>query len=658
MRPRLIWFIATLCALVVLGAMGLLTRHILRLESERQVAQADAELGERLRLALWRMDSEASATLILENNRPPSQFRAFYAPTNTWSNDLTNLSNGEILQASPLLTETPDYAVIHFELDNEGLRSPQSPQGTAFNLALNQGMTPERLADGRAKWERLRVLLQEKPDLDPSLSNNRDYLLSLNIPYQPSIPDQALNASNDIYQEKLPEEAQTAFLKDAPTQQSQSVYNDNEFQKRSEVVFRNTRLGEIAKGNFEKSQSDSSPSKAAVKAEPSPKQEVKAAAPSQAAAPQSGSGPADDKPSTSTLMRGEAVASPYRALWIAGELFLIRTLEDGQGRHLQGIWLQHQTLAQNLLLAIEDLLPNASLLPRQETDAASPLSLVSLPWVLNPGPTIAYTLDQWTPLLLLLLVAWIASILALLAGGILLRGVLSLSERRATFVSSVTHELRTPLTTFRLYAEMLAGGMIKDPAKQQSYASTLKTEATRLSHLVENVLAYSRVERGSARARIEEITLHNLWDRLAPRLRERAAQSDLDLVIDSPDQWRDCRLHTDLTAVEQILFNLVDNAGKYAAPTSQPRELRISVIVVPGTLTISIRDFGPGIDPQETRRLFQPFHKSARDAAHSQPGVGLGLALSRRLARALGGDLRLENQNPGCLFHLSLPFKE
>ena len=75
------------------------------------------------------------------------------------------------------------------------------------------------------------------------------------------------------------------------------------------------------------------------------------------------------------------------------------------------------------------------------------------------------------------------------------------------FVSAVTHELRTPLTTFRLYSEMLASGMVQDETQKKNYLGTLEAEAGRLSHLVENVLAYARIERGSARAQVESVSI-------------------------------------------------------------------------------------------------------------------------------------------------------
>jgi signal transduction histidine kinase len=112
----------------------------------------------------------------------------------------------------------------------------------------------------------------------------------------------------------------------------------------------------------------------------------------------------------------------------------------------------------------------------------------------------------------------------------------------------------------------------------------------------------------------------------------------------------------DVMAVEQILFNLTDNACKYAAPDTITRELRVNVTADSKWIRIEVEDFGPGLPPGQLRMLFQPFSKSATEAAHSAPGVGLGLALSRRLAREVGGDLSYEAKlSRGATFCLRLP---
>src|ERR1043165_39773 len=109
-----------------------------------------------------------------------------------------------------------------------------------------------------------------------------------------------------------------------------------------------------------------------------------------------------------------------------------------------------------------------------------------------------------------LMAAWACIELTIVATAVTLRGIVSLSERRGAFVSAVTHELRTPLTTFKMYSEMLASDMVRDAQKRRQYLETLCSEANRLSHLVENVLAYARLERGSARGRVETVMLVNL----------------------------------------------------------------------------------------------------------------------------------------------------
>jgi signal transduction histidine kinase len=233
---------------------------------------------------------------------------------------------------------------------------------------------------------------------------------------------------------------------------------------------------------------------------------------------------------------------------------------------------------------------------------------------------------------------------------------MKLSDRRATFVSAVTHELRTPLTTFHLYSDMLAEGMVKDEAKKKSYLTTMRREAERLNHLVENVLSYSRVERGSARTQHERISLEALVERMEPRLVERARKDNANLQVDSIEEADQVVLETDLTAVEQIVFNLVDNACKYGLPDEGERTVHLRATNGGRRARIEVCDEGGGIARADLKKLFRPFHKSAHDAAHSKPGVGLGLALCRRLARDLGGDLKIDvDRDEGACFILELP---
>lgn len=341
---------------------------------------------------------------------------------------------------------------------------------------------------------------------------------------------------------------------------------------------------------------------------------------------------------------------PMRAVWIGSDLFLLRqysiALSGILEKGVQGVWLDHEILKQRLLAGVTDLLPRADLTPFTAA-AQDPLALVSFPYRLARNEAAP---PATPPLNKPLLVGWAAVILAILTASLLVQGVMRLSERRASFVSAVTHELRTPLTTFRLYSDMLESGAVK-PEKRGDYLRVLSREADRLSHLVENVLSFSKIERGSARSMVRESTVAELLEPMRERLEARLATAGMTLKMASPCA---VRVRVDSAAVEHIMFNLIDNSAKYAAAGGPP-EVAIQIKVAERSVEIIVTDHGPGIPLTERRRIFRAFHKSAREAAESRPGVGLGLALSRRLATSLGGGLACIDSNEGACFVLRLP---
>jgi len=351
---------------------------------------------------------------------------------------------------------------------------------------------------------------------------------------------------------------------------------------------------------------------------------------------------------------GTVREGPLTPLWQGETLLLARRVTVGAQDYVQGCWLNWPELKKWLLGAAADLLPSPDLVPVPGDPAEEPSRmLAAIPARLVPGEVPRLERATLTPIRLSLGIAWLCVVLAAAAIGFLLRGALSLSERRGAFVSAVTHELRTPLTTFRMYAEMLAEGMVPDPARRKQYLTTLCVEADRLSHLVENVLAYARLERGRRPGPAAPIAVRALLAAGAGRLRARAEQARMELAIEGEEPALEAIVRADAGAVDQVLFNLVDNACKYAS-AAEDRRIHLTVEERGASVAIAVSDHGPGI--AATRRLFQPFSKSARDAANSAPGVGLGLALSRRLLRAMGGDLRFEGRDGGgARFAVVLP---
>jgi signal transduction histidine kinase len=347
-----------------------------------------------------------------------------------------------------------------------------------------------------------------------------------------------------------------------------------------------------------------------------------------------------------------AEGGPARPLWIGEELVVVRRVTVDGEPQLHGSWIDWPRLRQRLLTQIHDLLPAARLEPAGTGDADGPHLLATLPVRLEPGDPPALELAG-RPLAPSLVLGWLGTLVAALAMAAVLRAALAASERRAAFVSAVTHELRTPLTTFRMYAEMLEAGMV-DADKRERYLATLRREADRLGELVENVLAYARIESDRAPLAPETLAVGRLFERVRERLEERSRAAGLQLHVDVDPALHDATVRVDPSAVEQILFNLVDNAAKYAPSRDMELELRASV-GARGRVELGVRDHGPGIDAAEREAIFEPFTKARAHAAGTQPGVGLGLALSRRLARQLGGDLRVEAAEPGARFVLTVP---
>jgi signal transduction histidine kinase len=342
-------------------------------------------------------------------------------------------------------------------------------------------------------------------------------------------------------------------------------------------------------------------------------------------------------------------------LWIRGQLMLARRVVAGGNQYVQGCLLDWPGIKAVLLETISDLLPAADFEPVEVLPADEGRMLAALPVRLLPGSLRVDGDGRLSPILLSLAVAWTCMSLAAAAVGGLVAGVLRLSRRRESFVTAVTHELRTPLTTFQMYAEMLAEGMVREGPQQRQYLATLRAEAVRLTHLVENVLSYARLERGRSDGRRESLPLGPWIERLSERLLARAEEAGMHLVIEAGEAVRAATVRANPSAAEQVLFNLLDNACKYASGSDDPR-LHLALALGRDGAEVSLRDHGPGVSASVRRRLFRPFSKSAREAAHSAPGVGLGLALSRRLARDMGGDLRLgSTTGPGACFVLVLP---
>jgi signal transduction histidine kinase len=336
----------------------------------------------------------------------------------------------------------------------------------------------------------------------------------------------------------------------------------------------------------------------------------------------------------------DVAAGSLEPLWEKEDLVFVRRV----GRRLQGFLVDWPKLESQLLSAIRDLLPDASL-ARAADEEASDRRLFTLPVVLLASAPGTPSLHHWTATHTALLVTWAVVLLAMGGAAVALKKSVDFGVRQRRFASLVTHELRSPLTTFRLYSDLLAQGLVKEE-KRAVYHDTLRQESGRMARMVENVIAHARLEEGRTGLSRRQVALAALLDEAAPALGRCAEDAGFALSIGAAPA---ATLFTDPAAVGQILFNLVENACKYGRPP-----IEISASVDGGVVRIAVRDHGDGVPP--AARLFRPFERAGRDEADPVRGLGLGLALSRGLARDLGGDLACDARSGGgARFVLTLP---
>jgi signal transduction histidine kinase len=251
-----------------------------------------------------------------------------------------------------------------------------------------------------------------------------------------------------------------------------------------------------------------------------------------------------------------------------------------------------------------------------------------------------------------MLLSLLAITAALVVGALLqLRREYELSQLRADFVSGVSHELRTPLAQIRMFSETLLLGRVRSEGERVRSLEIVDQEARRLTHLVENLLHFSRSERQATR-------LSSATAPLAPLVRE-AVEAFAPLAaargVTFRTQLRDGLVApVDAEALRQMLVNLLDNAVKYG-PTDQT--ITVGLEAGDGKARIQIEDQGPGIPPSDRERIWDRFWRLERDRGSAVAGTGIGLSVVRELVALHGGRAWAEEGRggKGARFVLELP---
>jgi two-component system, OmpR family, phosphate regulon sensor histidine kinase PhoR len=226
-----------------------------------------------------------------------------------------------------------------------------------------------------------------------------------------------------------------------------------------------------------------------------------------------------------------------------------------------------------------------------------------------------------------------------------------LAGLRARFVTDVSHELRTPLTAIRMFAETLTLGRVTDPASQQRYLETIARESSRLARLVDDVLAFSRIEAGAAHFSMERIALASPIEAALSALEPHFEQKGFCVNVDIAQETID--VDADAGAMEQAVLNLLTNAMKFSGDS---RKIGVSLQQRNGEAIVEISDLGIGIPVEHRRRIFERFFRIPLADHQAVPGVGVGLTLVEGILKAHHGRVEVRDNTPeGVIFSLHLP---
>ena len=243
-----------------------------------------------------------------------------------------------------------------------------------------------------------------------------------------------------------------------------------------------------------------------------------------------------------------------------------------------------------------------------------------------------------------------ATVLIAVITGSAFRRQLRLARLKTDLVAAVSHELRTPLASMRVLVDGLIADPQLDETKTREYLHLLASENARLTRLIENFLAFSRLERGRERFVFSAVSPSAVVNAAMAAIRERVppgCELRIEVAPDLPS------VRADEGAVVSALINLLDNAMKY---TPDEKRVVVRATRMPGGVAFEVQDNGIGIAPREHRRIFRRFYRVDQRLASATSGVGLGLSIVELIARAHGGSVSVHSaEGAGSTFTLYVP---
>ena len=226
------------------------------------------------------------------------------------------------------------------------------------------------------------------------------------------------------------------------------------------------------------------------------------------------------------------------------------------------------------------------------------------------------------------------------------------SRAKSQFLASMSHELRTPLNAIGGYAELIqmgVGGVVSE--QQREFLSRIRASQQHLLRIINDLLNYSQIEAGKLTYERRRVQMSEVINAVLNMMAVQAAAKQI--TLEQGECASTVAAIGDRLKIEQIVLNLVSNAVKFT-PTGGTVTVECTI---QGKMTaLTVRDTGPGIPAESREQIFEPFVQLGRSLSSGHEGAGLGLAISRDLARAMDGDLTIgSSDGQGSAFTVTLP---
>ncbi|MCX6226634.1 MAG: HAMP domain-containing sensor histidine kinase, partial [Bacteroidia bacterium] len=232
-----------------------------------------------------------------------------------------------------------------------------------------------------------------------------------------------------------------------------------------------------------------------------------------------------------------------------------------------------------------------------------------------------------------------------------LNSELRLNKLKSEFISNVSHELKSPLTSIRMMTEMLHQNRVRTEERKAEYYSVMLEESEHLSHLIDNILDFSRMEDDRKKYNFMELDLDEHLQKFLETARERLADPGFKILYHQPDAVP--AVTADMNAILQVFYNLVDNAIKFSGTSKQ---IDISLFANENELLFCVRDYGIGIAVKDQDRIFERFYRAEQPQSMGIKGSGIGLTIVKKIVEAHKGHLTLESRpGEGSTFCVHLP---